>query len=91
MHALIELLFDHLDNQLVAMRAGVVEPAVRLARSEDRELNHAAATLLCTLVLSEAEGGAAHALTLTLTLTLTLILTQTLTLILTLALALART
>ena len=61
LHALIELLFDHLDNQLVAMRAGVVEPAVRLARSEDRALNHAAATLLCTLVLSEAEGGAAHA------------------------------
>jgi len=61
LHALIELLFDHYDNQLVAMRAGVVEPAVRLARAEDSALNHAAATLLCTLVLSEAEGGAAYA------------------------------
>ena len=57
LHALIELLMDHLDNQMIAMQAGVIEPAVRLARSEDRELNGAAATLLCTLVLSEAEGG----------------------------------
>ena len=57
LHALIELLMDHFDNQVIAMQAGVIEPAVRLARSEDRELNGAAATLLCTLVLSEAEGG----------------------------------
>ena len=31
------------------------------AGAEDSALNHAAATLLCTLVLSEAEGGAAYA------------------------------
>ena len=85
LHALAELLFDNVTNQVAAMRAGVVEPCVSLARAEAAEISkgarwdasrtwrliHArsptahlpappstgAATLLCQLVLTEAEGG----------------------------------
>ena len=58
LHALNELLFERRSNQIAALKAGAVEPCIRLARLEDDVINSHAATLLCQMVLADAEDSA---------------------------------
>jgi hypothetical protein len=60
LHALNELLFERRANQLAALKAGAVDPCVKLARSDDDNINSNAATLLCQMVLAEAADGGAE-------------------------------
>ena len=53
LHALNELLFDNAPSQMLALRAGVVEPCIKLARSDQTSLSSNAATLLCQIILAD--------------------------------------
>uniref|UniRef100_A0A7S3B0P1 Vacuolar protein 8 n=1 Tax=Haptolina ericina TaxID=156174 RepID=A0A7S3B0P1_9EUKA len=61
LNALNELLYENGTNQAVVVGAGVVEPAVRLARSESSEISGMAASLLSQIILAETTDATGRA------------------------------